>query len=85
MGENDPKNPYGPNYEELPIDTKIYYKYNRVRQYVHLDDEDTDFLYRSNLKFMGYFLGYFTLSITSGIILKSLIKRSFHEFNLTLS
>lgn len=41
MGENDPKNPYGPNYEELPIDTKIYYKYNRVRQYVHLENKRT--------------------------------------------
>ena len=40
MKETDPKNPYGPNYEELPQSTKIYYKFNKVKKYVHFSKED---------------------------------------------
>ena len=40
LSELDKTNPYGPNYEGLPLDTKIYYKFSRIRKYVHYDMED---------------------------------------------
>ena len=40
MSETDPQNPYGPNYEELPYETKVYYKFNKIRRYIHYTKED---------------------------------------------
>jgi len=40
MSDEDPNNPYGPNYIELPYDTKAYYKFTRIRKYVHYTPED---------------------------------------------
>jgi len=40
MKEHDPRNPYGPNYQELPYDTKVYYKFCKISKYVHYNLED---------------------------------------------
>lgn len=50
MEETDPRNPYGPNYEELPYETKVYYKFNKVRKFVHLDKDDQDKLLSANFQ-----------------------------------
>lgn len=57
MPETDPKNPYGPNYEELPYETKVYYKFNKIRKHVHLDKEDDERIVKFNLTFMFGILG----------------------------
>ena len=44
IDELDPKNPYGPNFEELPYKTKQFYKFNRMRKYVHFSKEDNEHL-----------------------------------------
>lgn len=77
MQETDPRNPYGPNYEELPFETKIYYKYNKVKKYVHFAKEDEDVILNANFKFMFGLLGTITGSIVSAYILKRFIFKPF--------
>lgn len=52
MEETDPRNPFGPNYQDLPYDTKVYYKFNKVRKYVHFDKEDQDKVIWNNYEFV---------------------------------
>ena len=40
LNELDPNNPYGPNFEGLPYESKVYYKFSRIRKYVHYDYDD---------------------------------------------
>jgi hypothetical protein len=40
MSDHDPKNPYGPNYEPLPYETKLYYKFCKIAKFVHYSPED---------------------------------------------
>ena len=40
MKDTDPKNPFGINYEDLPMETKIRYKFNLIKNHVHFDKED---------------------------------------------
>lgn len=44
MDETDPQNPYGPNYERLSYSAKKYYKFLKVKQYVHMAPEDATLL-----------------------------------------
>lgn len=61
MEETDPRNPYGPNYEELPYETKVYYKFNRVKKFVHLDKEDQDKMLSANFQSVFGTLGSMAL------------------------
>ena len=36
MSETDPRNPYGPNFDQLPKEVKIYYKFLRMKAFVHV-------------------------------------------------
>ena len=36
ISEADPNHAYGPNYYMLPRSLKLYYKYMRMRKYVHI-------------------------------------------------
>ncbi|CAD8183868.1 unnamed protein product [Paramecium pentaurelia] len=40
MSENHPLNPYGNNFIDHPYESKIFYKFNSVKQYVHLEEDD---------------------------------------------
>ena len=75
MLESDPKNPYGPNYEELPYETKLYYKFHRVKKYVHLTQEDQDKMINSNFQF---FLGT-AASMAFGCLLAYGLKKGSHQ------
>ena len=44
MDECDPENPYGPNYERLNYNTKKYYKFLKIKSYVHMEKNDNDLL-----------------------------------------
>lgn len=84
ISETDPKNPYGPNYEELPYHTKVYYKFNRLKKFVHLEKEDSEKIMLFNMQFAFLALG--GAAITSGfayLMKRFLIKPNFgtfHEF-----
>ena len=49
MGENHPLNPYGNNYIDHPYETKLFYKFNCVKKYVHLSPEDEERVWQSNI------------------------------------
>jgi len=66
MEEIDPKNPYGPNYEELPYDTKVYYKFNRVKKFVHIDKGDQETMFNYNFKYVFGMIGAVTLGCLTG-------------------
>jgi len=70
MEEVDPKNPYGPNYEELPFDTKVYYKFNRVKKFVHIDKDDQEKMFNYNFKFIFGILGAVAVGCLTGYGLK---------------
>jgi hypothetical protein len=74
MPETDPKNPYGPNYEELPYDTKIYYKFNRIRKFVHFDQGDQEKIVNSNYEFV--------LGMTASLALGSLFALGLRKYGL---
>jgi hypothetical protein len=38
MDETDPSNPYGPNYERLSYETKKYYKFLKIKTYIHMKE-----------------------------------------------
>lgn len=40
MEETSPTNPFGPNYFSLPYETKIVYKFSRMKAYVKASRED---------------------------------------------
>jgi hypothetical protein len=40
LSETDPNHAYGPNYYMLPNSLKQYYKYNRMKKYIHPELED---------------------------------------------
>jgi hypothetical protein len=70
MPETDPKNPYGPNYEELPYDTKVYYKFNKVRKFVHFEPEDQEKIVKSNYDFTFGMMGAITAGCLFGLVLR---------------
>jgi len=51
--DTDANNPYGPNYTLLPIDTKVYYKWLRLKKFIHQMPEDQHEHLRQNYKFYG--------------------------------
>lgn len=57
LSELDPTNPYGPNFEGLPLESKIYYKFSRIRKFVHYDYEDQRKIMLSNIGFVAGMLG----------------------------
>ncbi len=81
MEEVDPRNPYGPNYEELPYDTKVYYKFNRVKKFVHLEKDDQDQMLNFNYKYIFGMLGAAVVGCVGGYAIKRfLIKPFFSNF-----
>ena len=36
MSETDHRNPYGPNFSQLPKEVKVYYKFLRMKAFVHV-------------------------------------------------
>lgn len=76
ISETDPNHAYGPNYYMLPRSLKLYYKYMRLRKFVHIQLEDE----REIIHFNYTFYGSTALSIfgTYGLFygLYSLMKRS---------
>eukprot|EP01017_Pseudomicrothorax_dubius_P032032 TRINITY_DN4151_c0_g1_i4.p1 TRINITY_DN4151_c0_g1~~TRINITY_DN4151_c0_g1_i4.p1 ORF type:complete len:170 (+),score=33.36 TRINITY_DN4151_c0_g1_i4:65-574(+) len=73
LQETDPKNPYGPNFIELPYLTKVYYKYTRLKKYVHLTPEDQREIGTENLKFYFGMVATFGLGILSANLLKRFV------------
>lgn len=53
MTDTDPNHAYGPNYYMLPKELKTYYKYIRMRKYVHVKLEDEKEIIGFNFKFYG--------------------------------
>jgi hypothetical protein len=53
MSENHPLNPYGNNFIDHPYESKLFYKFNQVKQYVHMEENDS---YRVSL-YSFYFFG----------------------------
>lgn len=51
MADTDPNHAYGPNYYMLPKELKTYYKYIRMRKYVHVKLEDEKEIIRFNFNF----------------------------------
>jgi hypothetical protein len=77
MLETDSKNPYGPNYEGLPLESKIYYKYARVKKFVHFADEDSKMVIDTDMKWLLGIFCYVSAGAISSIFLKNLVaKRS---------
>jgi len=81
MAETDPKNPYGPNYEELPYDTKVYYKFNKVRKFVHFDKEDQEKIVKSNYEFVLGMLGAVGGGCLVGLLLRKYGLRHFSKID----
>lgn len=40
MDETHPLNPYGVNYVGHPVDSKLFYKFNTMKKFVHMEEED---------------------------------------------
>lgn len=80
ISETDPNNPYGPNYHQLPYEYKLYYKYLRLKKFIHLSPDDQKAQINHNYKFYGQIfgagLGMFALSHTLrlGVINRKLPK-----------
>lgn len=53
IGETDPNHAYGPNYYMLPRTLKLYYKYMRMRKFVHVQIEDEKEIINFNYLFYG--------------------------------
>lgn len=53
IGETDPNHAYGPNYYMLPRTLKLYYKYVRMRKFVHIALEDEKQIIDFNYVFYG--------------------------------
>lgn len=77
MEETDPKNPYGPNYEELPFDTKVYYKFNRVKKFVHLSKEDQDTVLNYDFKYFFGTVAAAAIGCLAGYGLKKFVIRPY--------
>lgn len=64
MEETSPNNPFGPNYIVLPYNTKLGYKFSKMKGYirptrqdlVHKEDEDAKFV---GIIFLGFASGVF--------------------------
>jgi hypothetical protein len=56
MDEMDPDNPYGPNYSRLTHSTKKYYKLLKIKQYVHLQPQDSSLLRQADIILYGSLL-----------------------------
>lgn len=86
MKENDKRNPYGPNYYSLPLDTKIYNKFNLVRRFVHINEDDHYLILKWNagycLGIFGSFIGGFLIAWGfKGILKKLSINKVLDVFN----
>lgn len=77
--ETDPRNPYGPNFEELPYLTKVYYKFSRMRKFVHFDTEDQHLIARENWIFYIGVLGSGTLAMLTGVVFRKFILQKYFE------
>lgn len=53
ISETDPNHAYGPNYYMLPRTLKLYYKYVRMRKFVHVKIEDEKEIIDFNYQFYG--------------------------------
>ena len=71
MDDLDPKNPYGPNYEELSYNTKLYYKFNKVKKHVHFSEKDKNTLLNAHLKMFMATAGAFSLSLGIAYFMKA--------------
>lgn len=40
MEETSPKNPFGPNYQNIPYNAKIAYKFGKMKGFVRPDKQD---------------------------------------------
>ena len=79
MQETDPRNPFGPNYEDLPYDTKVYYKFNKVRKYVHMDKEDQEKIIWNNYEFLGGTSVVTALCMGLGYGIRYLMVEKYHK------
>ena len=85
MLESDPRNPYGPNYEELPHLTKMYYKFTKMKKYIHFDSADEEKMMQANYKFLLGLLGTFSLSFILAYATKEFIlQRVWRSFYISL-
>jgi hypothetical protein len=53
MDENSPDNPFGPNYKDLPENTKVTYKYSMMKEFIKLKPEDQLHREVEEQKFLG--------------------------------
>ena len=71
VDENDPNNPYGPNYFFLPNRTKVYYKFLSLCKYVHVERSDEEAMLNFNYFFYS---GIFAATLAGFFISKSFFK-----------
>ena len=57
VSEYDPTNPYGPNYHMFDREMKLYYKFIRMKKFVHVDKEDKDRYIDYNFDFYSFLSG----------------------------
>ena len=55
--QNDPENPWGPNYQYYPLYWKIYTKFISMSSYVSFSEEDKERLEKANLIYYYSLLG----------------------------
>lgn len=76
MSETDPRNPYGPNYIVLDFDTKMYYKFLRMRNYVQVSEEDNIDYLNLTSQFYASMMGVACTTIFSTILFNRLVVRA---------
>ena len=67
MSDTNPLNPYGMNYIDHSYESKIIYKFNTLKRYVHLKEEDELRISYGSISFFG---GIFLAALLSAGVCK---------------
>ena len=86
MSETDPRNPYGPNFSQLPREVKIYYKFLRMKAFVHVSQGDSDRQVYYTTKFYYTLAGAALVGLgTTYLLNNAIISKKFPVIGKTVS
>ncbi|EGR32900.1 hypothetical protein IMG5_067410, partial [Ichthyophthirius multifiliis] len=71
MSDTDPRNPYGYNYEEFEYESKVFYKYQQIKKYIHFIPEDQEKVTNANFIYIGGMFLATLCSLGSGYLIRS--------------
>lgn len=86
ISDTESSNPYGPNYILLPYETKLYYKWLRLKKYIHLSEVDQERHINQNYIFYGSLIAtgltmYSLAYLTKNYMLVKSFPKTYDLFN----